>query len=114
VKLIGFKPLRFHQWIDVIREEGRNLTTFERLTLALTLAEAALNLGIPRAQWRTRMKTCFKCPIYDRHMKRCRPQTGHILGCGCFTPFLALVERPYPKPGCWARQTPELEHLGWL
>ena len=115
VKILGFKPARFRQWLAVVQEEGRQITPSERLALALTLFKAALRLGgVPRSRWRYRLRTCWRCPIYDRSMKRCRPQTAHPLGCGCYTPFLSLVPKPYPLPGCWATQDPRLKHLGWV
>lgn len=46
-----------------------------------------------RKRWRYSMRRCWKCPLYDRELKRCRPWDGHELGCGCYMPFKALVSK---------------------
>lgn len=55
---------------------------------------------------------CKTCPIYDAGLRRCRPYAGSPLGCGCYVPFMALEERPYPA-GCWAKEFAPSTGFGW-
>lgn len=57
--------------------------------------------------WRSRMYTCYRCPVFDKSRKICRPYKGSVLGCGCYAPYKALV-----KDRCWGRQNMG-EHFGW-
>jgi len=52
--------------------------------------------------WRSRMYVCYKCPIFDKARKTCRPYKNSSMGCGCYAPYKALV-----KDHCWGR-----EHMG--
>lgn len=52
--------------------------------------------------WRSRMYICYRCPIFDKARKACRPYKKSSMGCGCYAPYKALV-----KDHCWGR-----EHMG--
>jgi|SRR5690625_1782583 len=52
---------------------------------------------VSRVEWRRRMRACSVCPVYDRRLRRCRPEVGSSLGCGCWMPGKAL----YRGAGCW-------------
>ena len=110
MKLLGLKPNRYLQWFEVVKEEGRVLS---KADLARTFFHAAwlvLKHGFKfRKRWRTRVRICQKCPIYDRSLRRCRPYTGSELGCGCWVPLIALFE-----DRCWGGEV-GLNHqgIGW-
>lgn len=108
--LLGLKPLRFTQFLAVLREEQRVLPWWDRVKLILSLVRAVSGLGASRRLWRLRMRACHRCPIYDVQMKRCRPQTGHPFGCGCFMPFKAVQK----SAKCWARENLDpAAGIGW-
>lgn len=120
VKIFGLNPRkRYLQWRAVMAREERDLTFLARLRLRAKLLRLGLEIllvpsrRIPREVWRRRLRVCRQCPVFDRSLRRCRPWDGHPAGCGCFTPFLALVKRPYPK-GCWGREfVPAEQGIGW-
>lgn len=64
------------------------------ILMIIKIAWSAVKLPFSRSRvpWRQKMRACYRCPIFDRELKRCRPYSGAKLGCGCYTPFLALVE----------------------
>lgn len=107
---------RLKQWRAVVVEE-RELGNRPSL---LQMLRKLFGEHVDRAQWRQRMKTCPKCPVYDRELRRCRgPQIGEQppAGCGCFVPFLALIKQPYrsadgKRTGCWGRALMG-ENFGW-
>lgn len=110
MRLLGFKHRRCAEWLDVIQEEGRVLSWADRLRMGWAMIAAALALGgVSRQLWRARMRACRECPIYDRQMKRCRPQTGHLLGCGCYMPFKALSR----TAECWVDEVIPDNDVGW-
>lgn len=100
MRFFGFKASRLREWLTVIAAESRTLTLCQKLGMLAQIAAAALNLGVSRRVWRQRLlRGCYRCDLFDREMKRCRPYSGSKLGCGCYTPFLALSKEPL----CWAR-----------
>src|SRR5436190_256887 len=119
--VFGFKKLRWAEWREVLREERRGLTWSGRIGLwlgmfkvgwqaRLFICEPECRVTLRRA-WRPKMRTCPRCVVYDRQLRRCRPFSGSPLGCGCYVPFLALL-----KPHCWGHARPELRQrgvLGW-
>jgi hypothetical protein len=54
--------------------------------------------------WRQRLRTCQRCPVYDRELKRCGV-AGSGLGCGCFVPYKAF------EGTCWLRDQGSAQ--GW-
>ena len=81
------------------------------------MLRALLTGPVPRSVWRQRIRTCQRCPIYDRVHKACRviSPRGARLGCGCYVPFKALSASPYEGDGgrgCWGRATMG-ESEGW-
>jgi hypothetical protein len=88
------------EWRAVLKEELREGS-------ALKMLRAICTGRVSPRVWRRRMRTCLKCPIYDRELRRCR---GPVFvagtpapGCGCYVVYTALTKRPYPA-GCWGRQ----------
>ena len=111
---------RFRQWRAVVAREGRKKGVAGRVALAMTLLGAAFKIGsVGRRQWRDRMRACHRCPVFDASTKACRPFLGSDLGCGCFTPWVALVPAPYSnlqtdRKGCWGFvNLPTDSGIGW-
>lgn len=79
---------------------------------ALKMARALASGPVPTNVWRDRVRVCLRCPVLDRETMACRRvlPSGQILGCQCYTPFLALTAAPHPA-GCWARAI--TDHEGW-
>lgn len=106
---MGLKLRRYRQWLEVVREEGRELSW---LDVAIALLKGALvafrNGARERELWRSRVRICYRCPVYDRGMRRCRPYTGSPLGCGCWVPLIALF-----KDRCWGDEVLSEEGIGW-
>ena len=104
------KLKRISEWVEVVREEGREVGFF---SVGWSVLRGALVVGgVSRLEWRRRMGVCLRCPLYDRGMRRCRPWTGSKLGCGCYVPYLGLVRRPY-RGGCWGKTYLPGEGIGW-
>lgn len=109
MKLFGFKPARFRQWAETIEEEQRTLRWRDKLAMLWKMAIAGTRLGaVSRKEWRTKMRKCPKCPIYDASIRRCRPFSGSPLGCGCFVPWLGLADKE-----CFADKSVEWKKFGW-
>lgn len=108
------RPGSFKEWRAVLAREQAKLSLAGKARLAITLIRAALRIGgVSKKQWEARMKICKTCPIFDPSLFRCRPYDGAPYGCGCFVKWLALIKRPYKKPGCWARNHLPGSGLGW-
>ena len=106
----GFKARRLRQWLEVVEEEGRQMTAWQvcRMLLQIGCAALRLPLCVPRSVWRARLRQCRRCPLLDRTLWRCRPYSRSDLGCGCYCPFLALEARH-----CWAWERLPGRGLGW-
>ena len=99
----GLKWKRLHQWVKVVHmaEDRPNW---------LGLIREALNGTSKKNVWRSRMRGCIRCPIYDATTRRCRPYEGSTLGCACYCPLIALF---YRHP-CWGRiHLPDEPGVGW-
>lgn len=108
MKIFGLKLARWREWLEVLAEEQRRLTWRDWLGMAW------LGLKIPftvdRALWRQRMRSCGKCPIFDRSLHRCRPFSGSPFGCGCHV----IVKAMAPAAKCWARENLPVDSVyGW-
>jgi hypothetical protein len=101
---------RIKQWIAVLRQTHGEGVKIPWWGLVL----AVWSGPVPRQVWRARIRYgCYQCPVYNRELRRCRPDLPGYeeVGCGCYLPFSALTAQPYPK-GCWAKQVDDPE-LGW-
>ncbi len=103
MRLLGFKPARFREWWHLVTAESARLSLSDRARLWLKMLRGIRHWSVPRTRWRRRIRTCQRCPIYDPARHACRPFPASKAGCGCYVPFIAKVNRPYPK-GCWADQ----------
>ena len=109
-----YRPGTFREWRAVLRREMRSESVAGLLRLGLTLLRAALRIGgVSKEEWRRRMSVCEKCPIFDPALFRCRPYDGAPWGCGCYVPFMALVNQPYALPGCWGDVQVPGQKIGW-
>src|SRR6266496_4657995 len=106
--IFGFKPARFRQWKDVLREEARH-ASYSALLLAM-LKTLLRGKRVDRSEWRRRLRICRTCPIYGRALRTCRPFPGAQVGCGCVVWTLAL----FKAGGCWADENVPKEKIGWL
>lgn len=114
--LSGSKRLR--EWIGVLRwAHGRQVSIpWSKMLVAI------LSGPVPRSVWRSRIRTCWKCPLFRRELvdpkrrlfiRACSSTHPDFvgLGCQCNTTMLALWAEPYPR-GCIARFWGEME-MGW-
>lgn len=127
MKIAGFNVRRRGQeWFRLARRElgSEGMTWRRRLRLAVKLLRILIgglvSRGgrVPREVWRRRMRVCRRCPVHDRSTHRCRPYDGSRLGCGCYTPFVAMVPAPYEsddgsRRGCWGFAFLDNGDVGW-
>ena len=73
------------------------------LKSAFTIARSPYS----QEMWRARMTICYRCPIFDKARKTCRPFEKSDMGCGCYAPYKALV-----KDHCWGREKFG-DNFGW-
>lgn len=94
-------------WVVAMVLEGRFRRFFPALRASLLLLGSAVTSGplVSRARWRSRMRACNRCPVYNRATKQCR---SGDLGCGCSAPMKFL----FANQQCWARSE-EYANLGW-
>lgn len=89
---------RFSEWSRHVRSiQGR--VPWSKMLLAVSTG------SVPAPVWRSRIRTCLRCPIYDRTKRVCYmpgPLDQYMLGCNCYVPFKALAAAPYAE-GCYAR-----------
>ena len=91
-------------WLAVLQYNGDQVTW--RTWLAMLRGALAMTLRpLPRAVWWQRARTCPRCPLFDREMRRCAGPWvgGKPTGCGCYLVWMIRVPAPYPA-GCWAKQ----------
>ena len=64
-----------------------------------------------RLLYQRRMRTCFKCPVFDRDRLTCGSpfSTSPELGCWCFAP----IKNKMKSARCWARDRTNMKGLGW-
>jgi hypothetical protein len=86
--------------------EGKRYSLIGKLSLLKEMILAALLVKVSPSEWRRRIRVCSKCPVYDRIIKRCRPNNDSEFGCGCYVPFMAAH-----KETCWADD--HTENCGW-
>lgn len=97
MRIFGFKWSRFAEWRDVLNEERKRASLLRLLVeMALVFIKALPHLKENRRLWRSKMRKCQTCPVYDRSLHRCRPYTGSPAGCGCSVWLMALW-----KKHCW-------------
>jgi hypothetical protein len=105
-RTIRFVVKRLPQWISAVRSEARSASVW---SLAVKMGWTAMKrLWHPLATpWTAKMRACRRCMIYDRVGKKCLMENPR-LGCGCYTPFLALF-----ADRCWADDHMPEERCGW-
>lgn len=78
-----------------------------KATFGLTLFALFALPRVAASRWRSRMRACFRCEIFDRKTYRCRQGDA---GCGCSMPMKNL----FSGSDCWARQHGiEGINIGW-
>jgi hypothetical protein len=86
---LGLKLHRYKQWRDALSEEGRTIGWPSLIWLILR----SIWLPVSRQEWRSRMRKCGRCIVYNGETKQCRPHPGSPLGCGCFQPIAAKFKK---------------------
>ena len=103
-----FSWRRLGQWIRVLKLELGILKTWpgvrdghELVGMFEKLIESFI-WRVDRRTWRARMRACKQCPVHDPTFLRCRAwgTNNELYGCGCFTPYKAMIRKPYVC-GCW-------------
>lgn len=96
--ITGLKWARIGEWRGVVASEGKRIGW---ISTGVALAKGVWGLGgVDRARWRSRLRTCAQCPVYDARRHACRDTAGRGLGCGCWMPAKALTL----QNACWLRQ----------
>lgn len=90
---------RFKQWLILVF--GKNIGIKQWYKIFRASLRLLMNDKVSRTTWRHRMRTCTNCPLYDVVQKVCRPPERPDLGCGCYTPYLAIVK----ENDCWGNKT---------
>jgi hypothetical protein len=106
MKIFGLKLAKWAQWEEVLAIESSVAPTkWQMFRLALKMPFVRRRLA------RERYRTCWKCPVFDRSLRRCRPYSGAPQGCGCWMPL--KVRAFFDRRGCWARQNAPAANIGW-
>ena len=87
------KAKRFKQWLFAIREDGIKPKSI------LKMIWYSFFLGCSKNLWKTRIRVCLKCPIYDLQNKICN-------GCVCLVSFNAMSR----IRNCWGMRK---YGIGW-
>lgn len=87
---MGLKWVRLLEWRAVIQEEWREIGWRE----VVHMVHGSLFPKVKARIWRSRVRACYRCPLFDRDLKRCRPYTGSPYGCGCYVPYRLTDPRP--------------------
>ena len=94
--LMGLKPKRVDQWLEVLDEESVHMTKRDWWNMLVAGMRVTALRPVKSAEFKRRIRICNQCPVYDKELKRCRPYTGSPEGCGCYVPFKALDSHPCP------------------
>ncbi len=95
-KLVGLKPSRVDQWLEVLDEESNVMTWRTWKNMLIAGIRVSVSHPVGSSDFKHRIRICQACPIYDPELRRCRPYTGSSDGCGCYVPFKALDDHH-----CW-------------
>ena len=107
MKLFGFKVKRYEEWLTVIRIEFGRASWTDRYRLLFGILKVLLS-GKKETRFRRKYRSCYRCPLHDRNLRRCRPYDGSNAGCGCYMPFkIALGGQ------CWINEHFPEDDEGW-
>jgi hypothetical protein len=95
IKMISWR--RFKEFLRVAF--GPRVTWRDWLQI-LKASVSILRSPYSQEMWYARMRICYKCPIFDKERKTCRPHPKSKMGCGCYAPYKAMV-----KKDCWGKET---------
>lgn len=94
MRLFGLKVSRILEWSQVVMADLNEIPTKDALRLFVSLISTVVRRrSVGSVAWRLRMRKCYRCPIYDKDLKRCfafDPSSGTVLGCACYMPYKAL------------------------
>lgn len=96
---------RLGTWARHIRAQ-RGRVPWVKMALGL------LSGPVPAEVWRSRIRTCARCPVKSPEAWVCRRELsdGRVIGCSCDLVMKCLTAAPYAR-GCYARMLSETE--GW-
>jgi hypothetical protein len=105
-----FSRRRLQEWRAALADEGeRGSVAALWLHILYVGACGIWRIRQRRRGWRRKMRTCLTCPLFDRYSKVCRPPLRPELGCGCYTPYMALFEDQ-----CWGdTHLHPSDNIGW-
>ena len=90
LRILGLKPKRLREWLAVVDEEFKVIGFRE----VWHMIKGACFRKVDKRVWKRRQAACYRCPVFDKTLKRCRPYTGSPLGCGCYTPYRLMSPDP--------------------
>lgn len=100
-------PIQLCRWISIVRRrlqgwlrvlKDNDSSPGVRGWLAMvSLAIKASVVRPERAQIISNYRACWRCPVFDRHLRRCGSEVG--IGCLCYQPFALVAGKP-----CWGRE----------
>ena len=90
LRILGLKPKRLREWLNVVDEEFKTIG-FPELW---HMIRGSVCRKLDSRSWKQRQRQCYRCPVFDPSLKRCRPYTGSPLGCGCYTPYRLMSPDP--------------------
>lgn len=113
VRILGFKLSRYRQWWEVLADEfGQCHSVRQRVKLTLAMLKPVFcNSRHSRKEWFLRTRRCYRCPVFDRALRRCGPPEPdyRTIGCGCWSP-LANVWKTH---GWLTEALGDPDHLCW-
>ena len=89
-RILGLKPVRVVEWLNVVEEELNVIGIRE----VWNMIRGAIFRKVDKRVWRRRQAACYRCPVFNKSLKRCRPYTGALVGCGCYTPYRLMSPDP--------------------
>jgi hypothetical protein len=90
LRILGLRPTRLVEWLAVVEEELKEIGFHE----IWDMIRGAIFRKVDKRVWRQRQAACYRCPVFDKTLKRCRPYTGAPVGCGCYTPYRLMSPDP--------------------
>lgn len=95
MRILGLKLSRYQQWwlvmqIEVFRSDC-NILGKMRLLFQIAGQIRKMPPGWRQIRFR-RLRRCYRCPVFDRQLRRCGPQ-GFAVGCRCWEPLATIFKQ---------------------
>jgi hypothetical protein len=106
---MGFKFSRYRQFWNVLKQENGQLFIIGFWWRVFGVFLNGIKFRSKQVGFYKKMRKCYRCVIFDPAMRKCRPNVGSNLGCGCYMPFKIRF-----GGGCWADDEGiNQKHIGW-